>query len=371
MNRLQSRQDYLSWSPIQIFISHKPPSRYPRFPYHGIIDIEERPEIIIGRSMIEVDYITKEDLDRMKSSEWIDELWVPSRFVKIIYVQNGIHPNKIRIIPEPLNIDIYNEDIKPYKQLPSKNRKKGLIKVTKKTFKFLSVFKWEPRKGVDILLKAFIKEFKKKDNVQLYLQTYAYEQSDELSRDFNNLQSKLNATIDKIIENDDELDRDYIYDNIYPKIEIMTKQRSMKQLASLYATANCYISASHGEGFGLPVMEAMAVGTPVIVTKWSGLRDLVVNNSYGYLIDIDGKEYAENTIGRTDFVEDKQKWAQINIDSLMENMRNVYQNRKKAKRIGRNGQKYVYEHFHPDIITNKIEKRLKELIYIKTHNDNN
>ena len=367
MNRLQSREDYLSWDPIEIFISHKPPSRYPQFPYHGIIDVVSRPEIVIGRSMIEVDYITKDDLDRMKSSEWIDELWVPSRFVKIVYIQNGIHPNKIRIIPEPLNIDIYNKKVKPYKTLPSRNSKKGLIKITKRTFRFLSVFKWEPRKGIDVLLEAFMREFKKNDNVQLYLQTYAYEQSDELSREFNNLQNKLNQTIDKILENNSTLNRDYIYKYMYPKIEIMTKQRSMKQLASLYATANCYIQASHGEGFGLPVMEAMAVGTPVIVTKWSGLRDLVINNTYGYLIDINGKQYAENTPGRTDFVQDKQKWADINVESLMENMRNVYGKRKKAKRIGKNGQKYVHKHFHPNKIAKQIEKRMKELIYIKKH----
>merc|ERR1712113_365919 len=115
------------------FVSHKPPSRYPQFPYYGLITIQQRPSIIIGRSMTEVDSIPQEDIDRMKSSEWIDELWVPSRFVKIIYVQNGIHPNKIRVIPEPININIYNHNVKPYKTLPSKNRKKKLIKITKKT----------------------------------------------------------------------------------------------------------------------------------------------------------------------------------------------------------------------------------------------
>ena len=107
------------------------------------------------------------------------------------------------------------------------------------------------------------------------------------------------------------------------------------------------------------------IGTPVIVTKWSGLRDLVVNDSYGYLIDIDGREYAKNTPGRSDFIEDKQKWAKINVTSLMLHMRDVYQHRKKAKRIGLRGQEYVFGHFHPDAVTAKIERRMKELIYLK------
>eukprot|EP01084_Bolivina_argentea_P130147 229778_1 len=373
MNKLQSSTDYLEWDNsknIEIFISHKPPSRYPIFPYYGIISILNRPKIIIGRSMTEVDYIPEEDINRMKSSLWIDELWVPSRFVKIIYVQNGIHPNKIRVIPEAININIYNKNVKPYKILPSKNKKLGLIKINYKTFKFLSVFKWEPRKGYNSLLKAFLTEFKRSDNVQLYLQTYAYEQNNILSRDYNYLKQKFNETIENIINDDLKLNnkKNYIMKYMYPKIEIMTKQRTMKALASLYKTVNCLVHPSHGEGFGLPVLEAMAVGTPVIVTKWSGLRDIVINNTYGYLIDIDGKEMAKNTAGRYDFIEDKQQWAKINITSLMLNMRNVYKYRKKAKRIGLNGQEYVFQHFHPNVIADKIKTRIKELLYLKKNN---
>eukprot|EP01083_Nonionella_stella_P017973 50300_1 len=368
MNTLQSNEDYTNWDPIQIFVSHKPPSRYPQFPYHGLIDIDKRPQIVIGRSMTEVDYIIPEDLDRMKSNDWVDELWVPSRFVKIVYVRHGIHPNKIRVIGEPINIDIYNEKVKRYRTLPSKNRKKNLIKITKKTIRFLSVGKWEPRKGFDILLKAFLSEFKGTDDVQLYIQTYAYDQSETMSRDYSLLEGKLNATIEQIISEDDTLDEAYVMQHMYPKIEIMTKQRTMKQLASLYATVNCLVQPSHGEGFGLPVLEAMAVGTPVIVTKWSGLRDVVVSNAYGYLVEVEGREFARNTPGRSDFIEDKQKWAKINVTSLMSNMRNVYQFPKRAKQIGQRGQTYVMQHFHPDIIADKIEQRMKELLYLKQNN---
>ena len=109
MNALQSTEEYLEWDPIDIFISHKPPSRYPRFPYHGLVSIEHRPSIVIGRSMVEVDWVSPEDVARLRSSEWIDEIWAPSRFVKIVYVQHGVHPNRIRVIPIPINVAIYNE----------------------------------------------------------------------------------------------------------------------------------------------------------------------------------------------------------------------------------------------------------------------
>jgi len=367
MNGLQSNEEYLEWNPIEIFVSHKPPSRYPRFPYHGIIDIEQRPSIVIGRSMTEVDWVSPEDVERLKSSEWIDELWVPSRFVKIVYVQHGVHPNRIRVIPIPINVGIYNKEVRPYKSLPSRHEKAGRIEVSKATFRFLSVFKWEPRKGVDVLLRAFLKAFSKSDDVQLYLQTYAYDQSDLTARSRDNLERKLNATLTAIIAEDDELrsNAQEVWEWMFPKIEVMTKERTMDQLASLYKTVDCLVSASHGEGFGLPVLEAMAVGTPVVVTNWSGLRDLVINESYGYLVAVDGKEFARNTPGRGDFVEDKMKWAAIDGDSLVEKMRAVYDDRKEAKRRGRMGQKYVMKHFHPKVVTDKIERRMKELIYHK------
>lgn len=39
--------------------------------------------------------------------------------------------------------------------------------------------------------------------------------------------------------------------------------------------ADAFVLPTHGEGWGRPVMEAMAMELPCIVTYWSGLTDLV------------------------------------------------------------------------------------------------
>ena len=47
------------------------------------------------------------------------------------------------------------------------------------------------------------------------------------------------------------------------------------EIMGLYNLANCYVHPARGEGFGLPVAEAMAAGVPVISVAYSGLSDIV------------------------------------------------------------------------------------------------
>jgi glycosyltransferase involved in cell wall biosynthesis len=48
-----------------------------------------------------------------------------------------------------------------------------------------------------------------------------------------------------------------------------------KTLAGLYANATLFVLPSQDEGFGLPALEAMASGTPVIVSDGGALPEIV------------------------------------------------------------------------------------------------
>ena len=48
---------------------------------------------------------------------------------------------------------------------------------------------------------------------------------------------------------------------------------SVEKLAELYATCDLFVSSSWFEGFGLPPLEAMACGAPVVMTDSGGVRD--------------------------------------------------------------------------------------------------
>jgi glycosyltransferase involved in cell wall biosynthesis len=57
------------------------------------------------------------------------------------------------------------------------------------------------------------------------------------------------------------------------------------RLAGLYAGASAFVLASRAEGFGLPVLEAMAGGIPVVVSASPALADLV--GDAGVVVPID------------------------------------------------------------------------------------
>jgi glycosyltransferase involved in cell wall biosynthesis len=55
-----------------------------------------------------------------------------------------------------------------------------------------------------------------------------------------------------------------------PRIRIIEEQYSYEQVLTLYAACDVFVSLHRSEGFGLGLIEAMALGKPVIATAWSG-----------------------------------------------------------------------------------------------------
>lgn len=54
-------------------------------------------------------------------------------------------------------------------------------------------------------------------------------------------------------------------------------------MAGMYRRANCFVNAAAGEGFGVPIIESLACGTPVIATRGSAMTELI-EPEYGRLV---------------------------------------------------------------------------------------
>ena len=160
-------------------------------------------------------------------SNSVDELWVPSNYVKQVYVKSGVSSEKVFVIPNGFDPDVFNPQVKPFK-----------IKTNKK-FKFLFVGGTIFRKGIDVLLNAIIKAFTAKDDVCLIIK-------DMGNNSFYKGQT-LKEKITALSENKN-----------LPEIIYLDKNLNEKELAGLYTASDVLVHPYRGEGFGLPILEAMA-----------------------------------------------------------------------------------------------------------------
>lgn len=70
------------------------------------------------------------------------------------------------------------------------------------------------------------------------------------------------------------------------------------ELPLWYNAASLFVYPSHFEGFGLPVLEAMACGTPVITSTAASLPEVIGRNGAGCLVDPQQPEALAETMAR-------------------------------------------------------------------------
>ena len=123
-----------------------------------------------------------------------DMVIVPSNWVKEVYINSGINPEKIKVIPNGYDPKVFNES-------PSVNTN-NFFDESKFVFTFVGNAQF--RKGVDILLQAWHKSFVKADNAVLFIKDTPaiYGQTNLLE---NSIQLQYKSGCAKIVYNDNNL----------------------------------------------------------------------------------------------------------------------------------------------------------------------
>ena len=177
-------------------------------------------------------------------------LIVPSNYCADVFLQGGINPNKIDVVPNGYDPSIFNLE-EPNEAILKK------YGINKDKFNYVYVGNSQWRKGLDILLNTWSKIFKKSDNARLIIKdnSSVYGPSNIMSEI---IRMQYHTDCAEII---------YIDDNLEDK-----------EMADLFKASKAVVHPYRAEGFGMHIQEAMACGCVPIVSERGPTDDFVDDN---------------------------------------------------------------------------------------------
>jgi glycosyltransferase involved in cell wall biosynthesis len=224
-----------------------------------------------------------------KNINMMDEIWVPSEYVKRSCINSGV-TTEIKIVPHCLNVSEY--------ELKEKGAK---IKELIGSFNFVFIGEFIERKNIKALLRAFHTEFHPRENVNLYIKTSG--------TDVNSVQNYCN-----------QIKKGLKLRAGHKNEMIISGRISKEEYISILSQCHCFVMPSRGEGFCIPALESMCIGIPSLYTSGIALEEFAVGESvlsreepcFGGVESLSNLYTANST------------WKEIDILDLQTKMRNQY-----------------------------------------------
>jgi glycosyltransferase involved in cell wall biosynthesis len=160
-----------------------------------------------------------------------DSVWVPSEWGKNILIGHGIDADRVAVVPEGVDTDLFHPYVKP--------------KNYTRPFRFLFVGKYEQRKSCNEVIEAFAKAFGNQPLVELIIKTNYFVDHGPQLADLETYITQLGVN----------------------NVRVFWGEAS--DIGDFYRNCDIFVLPSKGEGWGLPIIEAAASGMPIITTFYS------------------------------------------------------------------------------------------------------
>ena len=166
-----------------------------------------------------------------------DQIWVPSKWQADCTIEQGAHPDTVKIVPEGVDINtFYPDDFQT------------TLDYVDGRFKFTLFGRWDYRKSTKEIIETFLKEFDPLEPVDLIISVDNPFSGDD------------HGTTEKRLEH---------YGIIDERIKIKHFP-SREDYITYLKNGHVFLSCARSEGWNLPLIEAMACGTPSIYSACSG-----------------------------------------------------------------------------------------------------
>ena len=166
------------------------------------------------------------------------------------------------------------------------------------------------------------------------------------------------ACIERINKIKDRFPLDWVLPNVY----LLHGSLSTEEMNKLYnhPKIKAFVSLTHGEGFGRPLLEASMVGLPVIASAWSGQMDFLSQEHTlllgGEMIDVPKSQHWK------DIIVADSKWFNVNETQAYKAMNYCFKNYDEVKEKALNLMKINRDKFTLDKMTEKLDEIVTPIV---------
>lgn len=134
---------------------------------------------------------------------------------------------------------------------------------------FYCIGAWDPRKAMPDLIDAYARAFRVDDGVTLLIKTGKSGYGEAPFHEPLATRAMFDALTKRL---------EQVRGSPLPPIRLIDGDMDDRSVGALHALGDCYVSLTHGEGWGLGAYDAATLGKPVIMTGWGAQLDYLAGS---------------------------------------------------------------------------------------------